>query len=118
MIFSPNSTLIITSVRVRFKSKFIGSIAFAYRMLRQTDHVLEHLKLSLIIYEKSLPSEHCSIASTYYRMGTVYTDKGNLPQALVYFEKAAGIYCQTLSRNHQHVQEVERNIRDICTPLK
>ena len=51
-------------------------------------------------------------------MGAVYTDKGNLQQALVYFEKAAAIYRQTLHRNHQHVQEVERNIRDIRTALK
>ncbi|CAF4375592.1 unnamed protein product, partial [Rotaria magnacalcarata] len=74
---------------------------------------LYYFNRSLEIYEKSLFSQHPSIASTYKNIGITHEIKKNLVVALEFYNKAADIFHETLLMKHPDVIEIDRLIRNV-----
>ncbi|CAF0765573.1 unnamed protein product [Adineta steineri] len=65
---------------------------------------------SLAIAQKTLPSNHPYLASSYNNIGTMYIKMSNYPKALSSYEKALEIQQQSLPPNHPHFADSYNNI--------
>lgn len=79
---------------------------------------LGHFNISLKIKLNSLPSDHLDIATDYRGMGHTYKARGEVSQALLYYQKAAEIYRSQLSSSHPDVIDIERTIRFLSAQTK
>ncbi|CAF4535580.1 unnamed protein product [Rotaria socialis] len=68
-----------------------NSFADTYRSFQNYEEALKHVTASLTIFEKSLPSEHYSIVSTFKIIGHVYDENQALIISLDQYCKAANI---------------------------
>ncbi|CAF0907726.1 unnamed protein product [Adineta steineri] len=65
---------------------------------------------SLVIYQKTLPSNHLDIGASYNNIGVVYYKMGDHPKALSSYKKAFEIREQSLPPNHPHLAMSYNNI--------
>jgi tetratricopeptide (TPR) repeat protein len=93
-------------------------IGYVHGRFTEFDRALEYYSLALQTYEKCLPTEHLKVASVLLKMGYGYEDKGLLTQALIYYEKTAGIYRVLFSEGHPDLNKIEEDIRQITSKLK
>ncbi|CAF4248092.1 unnamed protein product, partial [Rotaria sordida] len=61
---------------------------------------LEFYEKSHKIFEKALPPNHPSLASSYNNIGLVYYNMGGYSKALEFYEKSHKIYSKALPPNH------------------
>jgi tetratricopeptide (TPR) repeat protein len=78
---------------------------------------MNHYQQSLEIRQKSLPSEHLDIASSFRSIGLVYERLREWEQALKYYQEACSIYRHSLSPQHPVVIELQRNIQRVSLHL-
>ncbi|CAF0893152.1 unnamed protein product [Adineta ricciae] len=76
----------------------------AYKM------AIEYYEKALEIREKTLPSNHPSLATSYSSIGLVYMNMGEYSEALLFYEKALGIREKTLPSNHPSLATSYNNI--------
>ncbi|CAF1339292.1 unnamed protein product [Adineta ricciae] len=65
---------------------------------------------SLVLLEKSFPTNHPHLATSYNNIGLVYDSMGDYRKALEYYEKALSIRHQSLPANHPHLATSYNNI--------
>jgi tetratricopeptide (TPR) repeat protein len=65
------------------------------------------------IYNKTLPPNHLSFASTSNNIGMVYRNMGDYPKAFSYYEKALEIQKQSLPPNHPDLTSSYNNIGNV-----
>ena len=68
---------------------------------------------SLAIYQKTLPSNHPSLASSYNNIGGAYYSMGDYPKALLSNEKALAMRQQSLPSNHPDLAASYNNIGNV-----
>ncbi|CAF1299635.1 unnamed protein product [Adineta steineri] len=71
---------------------------------------LTYYEKSLVIYQKTLPSNHLNLAHSYNNIGLVYKNIGDYPKALSYYEKDLAISQQSLPSNHLDLGDSYINI--------
>ncbi|CAF0971087.1 unnamed protein product [Adineta steineri] len=74
------------------------------------EEALTFYEKSLAIYQKTLSTNHPSLAMSYNNIGLVHYNMGNYPKALSSHEKALGIRQQSLPCNHPHLAASYNNI--------
>ncbi|CAF1029291.1 unnamed protein product [Adineta steineri] len=74
------------------------------------EEALTLYKKSLAMYQKTLPPNHLSLASSYNNIGNVHYIMGNYPKALSSHEKAIEIRQQSLPSNHPDLAKSYGNI--------
>ncbi|CAF1130029.1 unnamed protein product [Adineta steineri] len=67
----------------------------------------------LEIFQKTLPSNHPSLATSYSNVGSVYDKMEEYSKALSYYEKALEIFQNTLPSNHSDVATSYNNIGNV-----
>ncbi|CAF0724815.1 unnamed protein product [Adineta steineri] len=69
-----------------------------------------YFEQGLEIWEKTIPSNHPLLATSYNNMSGVYYDIGEHSKALSFYEKALGIFEKTLPSNHPALATTYNNI--------
>jgi len=94
------------------------NISRIYKKLEQYDQALEHLNLSLKIYEhSSLPSRHSNICVILKNIAYLYEQKQDFQSALNFYERINRIYRQTHAENDPLVQENQEKIQNLSAKL-
>ncbi|CAF0926231.1 unnamed protein product, partial [Adineta ricciae] len=71
---------------------------------------IEYYEKALEINEKTLPSNHPSLATSYNNIGVVYDSMGEYSKALSFYEKALAIREKALPSNHPSLATSYNNI--------
>ncbi|CAF1279046.1 unnamed protein product [Adineta ricciae] len=74
---------------------------------------IEYYEKALEIREKSLPSNHPKLATSYSSIGLVYRSMGEYSSALSFLEKALEIYQKTLPSNHPDLATLYHSIGSV-----
>ncbi|CAF1130713.1 unnamed protein product [Adineta steineri] len=72
-----------------------------------------YYKQGLVIFQKTLPSNHPLLAISYNNIGLVYNNKGEYSKALSYYEKALEIWGKSLPSNHLSLATPYNNIGNV-----
>jgi tetratricopeptide (TPR) repeat protein len=62
------------------------------------------------IFEKSLPSNHSALATSYNNIAYMYRNTGEYAKALPLYELALDILQSSVPSNHPHLQSVQQSI--------
>jgi tetratricopeptide (TPR) repeat protein len=76
--------------------------------------------MSLNIKEKTLPSNHPDLATTYNNIGVIYCNTGEYSKALPFYERAVEVGQHSLPENHPYLQWYQQlldAIRTKCNSL-
>ena len=65
---------------------------------------------ALEIWQKSLPANHPSLATTYNNIGSAYDYMGEYSRALSFYERALEIWQKSLPLNHPNLKTVLRSM--------
>ncbi|CAF1191750.1 unnamed protein product [Adineta steineri] len=77
------------------------------------EKAISYYKQGLEIQEKTLPSNHPSLATSYNNIGLVYYDMGEYVAALSFYEQAFEIQQETLPSNHPSLATSYGNIGSV-----
>jgi tetratricopeptide (TPR) repeat protein len=77
----------------------------------------EFYEKALEIFEKTLPANHPSLATSYNNIGAVYRNMGEYSKALSYYEKALEIWQKILPANHPDLATSYNNISQVYTNM-
>ncbi|CAF1428831.1 unnamed protein product [Adineta steineri] len=92
------------------KAPIYNQLGMIKRNQREYPEALTCYKKSLAIYQKTLPSNHLSLANPYNNIGIVFRNMGDYPKALSSYEKALAIRQQSLPSNHPDLGASYNNI--------
>ncbi|CAF0890568.1 unnamed protein product [Adineta ricciae] len=79
---------------------------------------IEYYEKALEIREKSLPSNHPSLATSYNNIGLVYDNMGEYSKALSFYEKALEIKEKSLPSNHPSLATSYSNIGGVYVNME
>ncbi|MCL2362029.1 MAG: tetratricopeptide repeat protein [Defluviitaleaceae bacterium] len=91
----------------------IADIAMIFESQGDYPKALEWYFKALAIYEKSLGTEHLSIAITYNNIALVYKNQGDYPKALEWYFKALAIKEKNLGTEHPNTAATYNNIAGV-----
>ncbi|CAF3766263.1 unnamed protein product [Adineta steineri] len=92
------------------KAPIYNQLGMIKRNQKEYPEALTCYKKSLAIYQKTLPSNHLSLANPYNNIGIVFRNMGDYPKALSSYEKALAIRQQSLPSNHPDLGASYNNI--------
>ncbi|CAF1305618.1 unnamed protein product [Adineta steineri] len=81
--------------------------------LGEYQEALAYIEKSLAINQRTLPSNHPHLGTSYNNIGIVYYSMDNYPKALSYYEKALAIRQQSLPSNHLDLAASYSNIGSV-----
>ncbi|CAF0728633.1 unnamed protein product [Adineta steineri] len=92
------------------KAHYYGSLGYVKDDQGDYKKAIWYYEQALEIQEKTLPSNHPSLATSYNNIGLVYNNMGEYSKALSYYEKALEIKQKTLPSNHPSLATSYNNI--------
>ncbi|CAF1429418.1 unnamed protein product [Adineta steineri] len=78
-------------------------MSVSHQSMKEYSTAPDYYKKALAIQNKSLPSTHPNIATTYNSMATVLVNLEDYENALKYEQRAVDIANQTVAPNHPHL---------------
>ena len=102
---------LLNEVSNELDSSYIYSVMGSIKRAQgQYQEALKFSEISLAIREKTLPSNHSSLATSYCNIGRVHDEMGEYSQALSFHQKAFAIYEKSLPSNHPYLGTSYGNI--------
>jgi tetratricopeptide (TPR) repeat protein len=95
------------------KARLYHQIAYAKDNQGEYEEALTFYGKTIEIFNKTLPPNHLSFASTYNNIGIVYRNMGDYPKALSSHEKVLEIRKQSLPPNHLDLAMSYNNIGNV-----
>ncbi|CAF1218191.1 unnamed protein product [Adineta steineri] len=71
---------------------------------------LSYHEKALEIFQKTLPSNHPDLATSYNNIGWVYRNMKDYSKTLSYYERALNIWQCALPSTHPHIKNVKNSI--------
>ncbi|CAF1422373.1 unnamed protein product [Adineta steineri] len=99
------------------KAPIYGQLGSIKANQGEYQEALTYFEKTLAIYQKILPSNHLSLASTYICIGVVYMHMSDYPKALSYYEKTLAIQQQSLPSNHPDLGMSYNNIGNVYVKM-
>ncbi|CAF4405446.1 unnamed protein product, partial [Adineta steineri] len=94
----------------REKQHYYNQLGYVKDDQGDYEKAIWYYEQGLEIQEKSLSSNHPSLATSYNNIGIVYKNMGEYSKALSYYEKALEIEQKTLPSNHPSLATSYNNI--------
>ncbi|CAF1488531.1 unnamed protein product, partial [Adineta steineri] len=92
------------------KAHYYGSLGYVKNDQGDYKKAIWYYEQALEIQEKTLRSNHPSLATLYNNIGSVYDSMGEYSKALSYYEKALEVRQKTLPSNHPDLATSYNNI--------
>ncbi|CAF0951520.1 unnamed protein product [Adineta steineri] len=100
------------------KAIYYNQIGYVHSTLGDYGNAISYYEQGLKIQQKSLPSNHPSLAISYTNIGVVYKSMEEYSKALLFYEKALEIRQKTLSSNHLELAVLYSNIGGVYNSMK
>ncbi|CAF0938586.1 unnamed protein product [Adineta steineri] len=85
--------------------------------MREYSKALSFYEQGLVIQQRTLPSNHPLLATSYNNIGFVYENMKDYSKALSYYERALDIKQRTLPPTHPSIKSMKESIEAVKKKL-